>query len=424
MIEANNPRLKSWIAVKEGSDFPIQNLPFGVFRKGDYTPRVASAIGEYVIDLHALRGYGFFDELELHQDVFNQSSLNDFIALGKEVTTKVRERISKLLQVDTPELRDHVDARETVLILQSEVEMLLPIKVGDYTDFYSSEYHARNVGAMFRNPERALLPNWKHMPIGYHGRAGSIVVSGTPIYRPNGQVKSKEEDTPSFGPTEKLDFELEMAFVVGKSSAQGMSIPTEEAEHYIFGFTLFNDWSARDIQAWESVPLGPFLAKSFASAVSPWVVTLEALEPFRVAGEKQSPQVLPYLRCQGMASFDVHLEVLLRPDGGAEEVKIAGSNYHYMYWNARQQLAHQTVNGCNVNVGDLYASGTISGPVPESCGSMLELSWNGARPVQLQHGLERSFVEDGDTIIMRGYAEKEGIRVGFGEVSNKVLKAR
>ena len=301
--------------------------------------------------------------------------------------------------------------------------MLLPVKIGDYTDFYSSEQHAFNVGSMFRDPENALLPNWKHMPVGYHGRASSIVVSGTDIHRPKGQTKSKEQTSPVFGPTKRLDFELEMAFIVGKSTTLGESVGTDQAEEFIFGFTLFNDWSARDIQTWEYVPLGPFLAKNFASSMSPWVVTLEAMEPFRVSGPKQEPEVLEYLSYSGDAHFDVKLEVYIEPEG-EKKTKITSSNYQNVYWNIRQQLAHQTVNGCNINVGDLYASGTISGKDSDSFGSMLELSWNGTRALSLEGESQRLFVEDGDTVTIRGFGEREGVRIGFGEVSNKILKAK
>jgi fumarylacetoacetase len=301
--------------------------------------------------------------------------------------------------------------------------MLLPVKIGDYTDFYSSLEHATNVGKMFRDPENALLPNWKHLPVGYHGRASSIVPSGTPIFRPKGQFKDPEMEKPEFGPSKRLDFELEMAFVIGKPTKMGDSVSTEDAEDYIFGMVLFNDWSARDIQAWEYVPLGPFLGKNFASSISPWIVTLEALEPFRVSGPKQEPEVLPYLQYKTDHAFDINLEVLIQPEG-LKATKVCSSNFKYMYWNIAQQLAHHTINGCNINVGDMMASGTISGPTEDSFGSMLELSWKGAKPVLLEEGGERRFIQDGDSVIMKSYAEKDGIRVGFGEVEGKVLPAK
>ncbi|MEL6483870.1 MAG: fumarylacetoacetase, partial [Bacteroidota bacterium] len=297
------------------------------------------------------------------------------------------------------------------------------VYVGDYTDFYSSIEHATNVGKMFRDPENALLPNWKHIPVGYHGRASSIVVSGEPIRRPNGQTLPKDSKTPVFGPSQRLDFELEMGFICGANTNMGETISTQNAEDHIFGLVLFNDWSARDIQKWEYVPLGPFLAKNFASSISPWIVTLEALEPFRVAGPSQEPKVLPYLEYEGQKNYDIDLEVGISPEG-AEEKVVCKSNFKYMYWNMVQQLAHHTVNGCNINVGDMMASGTISGKEDDSFGSMLELAWMGTKPVAMKDGSERKFIQDGDTVTMRGYAQKGDIRVGFGEVSAKVLPAK
>jgi fumarylacetoacetase len=299
----------------------------------------------------------------------------------------------------------------------------MPVKIGDYTDFYSSIEHATNVGKMFRDAENALLPNWKHLPVGYHGRASSIIPSGVPIHRPKGQFKEAEMEAPVFGPSKRLDFELELAFITGKSTKLGDSVSTAEAEDYIFGFVLFNDWSARDIQAWEYVPLGPFLGKSFGSSISPWVVTLEALEPFRTQGPTQEPEVLPYLKSEKPGNFDINLEVYVQPEGKSAS-KVCTSNFKYMYWNIAQQLAHHTINGCNINVGDMMASGTISGPTEDSFGSMLELSWKGTRPVKLETGEERRFIEDGDTVIMKGFAEKDGIRIGFGEVSSQVLPSK
>jgi len=422
MIKANDPKLTSWIEIPKGSDFPIQNLPFGIF-KTTYLSAVAGvAIGNYVLDLVYLHEHGFFDGLGLPSGIFNQKYLNDFIALGKRKTREVRERISELLQYDNEELRLNVGARELALIPMEEVQMLLPVRIPNYTDFYSSEEHATNVGSMFRDPKNALLPNWKHLPVGYHGRASSIVVSGTPIHRPKGQIKPADAEVPVFGPSQKLDFELEMAFITCKDTNLGMSISTNHAEDHIFGFVLFNDWSARDIQQWEYVPLGPFLGKNFGSTISPWIVTMDALEPFRINGPVQSPEVLSYLEVQGEKNFDVTLEVLIQPEK-SEATSISKSNSKYLYWSVNQQLAHHTVNGCNIQVGDLYASGTISGPSPTSFGSMLELSWNGQRPLQLKDGTQRKFIEDGDTIILRGYAERDTIRIGFGECSGKILPA-
>lgn len=420
MIKANNPQLKSWVEVPANSDFPIQNLPFGVFSENYKSPRLASRIGNKVIDLAALNQLSYFSELNIAQAVFENKFLNDFIALGKDVTNAVRDKLSKLLEANNEALKKDADK---VLFDVSEVTMHLPLDVRDYTDFYSSIEHATNVGTMFRDPANALLPNWKHIPVGYHGRASSIILSGQEIHRPKGQTKADDAELPTFGPSRLLDFELEMAFVVGRKTKLGESIPANEANNFIFGMCLFNDWSARDIQKWEYVPLGPFLAKNFASSISPWIVTLEALEPFKVAGPKQEPEVLPYLKTDGENNFDINLEVIIKPES-SEAKTVCKSNYKYMYWNMKQQLAHHTVNGCNVNVGDMMASGTISGKSPDSYGSMLELSWRGTKPISMPDGTERKFILDHDTVIMKGFAEKDGVRVGFGEVSTKVLPAK
>lgn len=421
MIKANNPNLKSWVEVPHGSDFPIQNLPFGIFKTKYLSPVAGVAIGDHVLDLVYLHENGFLDGLGLPSGIFNQRFLNDFIALGKKQTREVRERISELLQHDNTELKNNVAAREIALIPMNEVQMLMPVRVPNYTDFYSSEEHATNVGSMFRDPKIALLPNWKHLPVGYHGRPSSIVVSGTPIKRPKGQIKLGD-DPPSFASTRKLDFELEVAFITCSETKLGSHVTTSHAEDHIFGFVLFNDWSARDIQTWEYVPLGPFLAKNFGSTVSPWIVTLDALEPFRVKGPDQFPNVLPYLFTEGEKNFDIRLEVLIEPER-SQPTTVCRSNFKYMYWNVNQQLAHHTVNGCNIQVGDMYASGTISGPSPGSYGSMLELTWNGQKPLSMPDGSERKFIEDGDTVIMKGYAEKDGVRIGFGECKGKILPA-
>jgi fumarylacetoacetase len=421
-IKANNPKLKSWVEVPVGSDFPIQNLPFGIFKTEYLSPVAGVAIGGHVLDLVYLHENGFLDGLGLPVGIFNQRYLNDFIGLGKKKTREVRERISELLQHDNDELKSNVAAREIALIPMSEVEMQLPIRIPNYTDFYSSEEHATNVGTMFRDPKNALLPNWKHLPVGYHGRASSIVVSGTDIHRPKGQIKPLDSEIPLFCPSQKVDFELEMAFITCTETKLGSSISTKDAEEHIFGFVIFNDWSARDIQNWEYVPLGPFLGKNFGSTISPWIVTLDALQPFRVKGPDQFPQVLPYLVANGERNFDISLEVLIKPEQ-SDETTVSRSNFKYMYWNVNQQLAHHTVNGCNVQVGDLYASGTISGPSPGSFGSMLELTWNGQRPMHLADGTERKFINDGDTVVLRGHAEKDGVRIGFGECKGKILPA-
>ena len=306
---------------------------------------------------------------------------------------------------------------------QAYAQMHLPVQVGDYTDFYSSIEHATNVGMMFRDPENALLPNWRHIPVGYHGRASSIIASGHNIHRPKGQVLPKGESQPVYKASGRLDFELETAFIIGKSTEVGDSVDIADARDYIFGVVLFNDWSARDIQKWEYVPLGPFLGKSFASSISPWIVTLEALEPFKVAGPKQEPEVLPYLQTDRNNNYDVNLEVGITPQGGDEQI-VCRSNFKYMYWSMLQQLAHHTVNGCNVNVGDMMGSGTISGKDENSYGSMLEISWAGSKPVQMNDGSTRAFINDHDTVTMRGFAEKDGVRVGFGNVETKVLPAK
>lgn len=423
-IKPNNPALKSWLDVESTSDFPIQNIPFGVFNLKGKDARCGSRIGNYAIDLATMTELGYFDDLQLKdQSVFYESTLNPFIALGRESWRKVRQRISDLFQHDCVKLRDDDEAKSKVLFPIDDVEMQMPVQVGDYTDFYSSIEHATNVGTMFRDPANALLPNWKHIPVGYHGRSSSIVVSGTDIYRPKGQTRPDENKPPVFGPSKLVDFELEMAFITGKETKMGESISVENADEYIFGMVIFNDLSARDIQKWEYVPLGPFLSKNFGSVVSPWVVTLDALEPFRIAGPDQDEKVLPYLELKGNKNIDIDLEVFIQPENGSLN-KITHSNFKYMYWNMNQQLAHQTVNGCNVRVGDMYGSGTISGPTPDSYGSMLELSWKGTKPLLLSDGSIRTFIEDNDKIVMKAYCKKEGVRIGFGCVETTILAAK
>lgn len=420
MSDANNPKLKSWVHVPKGSDFPIQNLPFGIF-KTKYLSAVAGvAIGDHVLDLVYLHENGYLDGLGLPPGLFNQKFLNDFFSLGRKTIGEVRNRVSELLRHDDDELT--AAAREIALIPMAEVRMLMPVRVPNYTDFYSSEEHATNVGSMFRDPKNALLPNWKHLPVGYHGRASSIVISGTELHRPKGQIKLIDNELPVFCPTRKLDFELELAFITCGETKLGQTISTSKAEDMIAGFVLFNDWSARDIQQWEYVPLGPFLGKNFGSTISPWVVTLDALEPFRVHGPDQNPRVLPYLTFEGARNFDIMLEVLMKPEKG-EPVTVSRSNFKYMYWNISQQLAHHTINGCNIQTGDMYASGTISGPSPGSFGSLLELTWNGEKRLHLAEGVERTFIEDGDTVIIKGHGDKDGIRIGFGDCTGKILPA-
>ena len=422
MIKANNPNLKSWIEVPDKSDFPIQNIPFGVFSLKNEQLRCGTRIGDQVIDLAMLEAEGFFSDL-LSVQVFNQSTLNAFMELGKEYWSAVRQRISELFSDDNPKIRDNEALRQYLIHNLDAVQMHLPVRIGDYTDFYSSREHATNVGIMFRDPDKALLPNWLHIPVAYHGRSSSIVVSGTDIHRPKGQLLPKDADKPVFGPSKLLDFELEMAFVLGKGNELGEPISIENAEDHIFGMVIFNDLSARDIQKWEYVPLGPFLGKNFGSVISPWIVPLEALEPFRTSGPEQEPEVLPYLKLEGENTFDIHLDVSLQPNKGIEN-QICTSNFKYLYWNMAQQLAHHTVNGCNMNSGDMCASGTISGPAPNEFGSMLELSWGGKNTITLNDGSERKFIHDDDTIIMRAWSEKDGIRIGFGESRCKILAAK
>lgn len=412
------PSLTSWVPSAENSDFSIHNLPFGIFSTKDRSPRAGMAIGSEIVDLYRLAGLGLLEDLSVHASIVGQNSLNAFIALGKPYTSAVRKRVQDWLCRENSPLKRHPEIR----VQQSEAKMHLPVKIGDYTDFYSSLEHATNVGKMFRDPDKALLPNWKHLPVAYHGRASSIVPSGRPVRRPRGQVINQGAEQPVFQPSARLDFELEMGFIIGKSSALGEPIPIHEAMDHIFGLVLFNDWSARDIQQWEYVPLGPFLGKNFASSLSPWIIPLEALEAFRVEGPKQDPPVLPYLKSGGKHHYDIELTVNIKPAEGTEHL-VCRSNTRHLYWDMAQQLAHHTVNGCNVRVGDLLASGTISGPESSAFGSLLELSWGGTRSVPLGNGSERTFLEDHDTVILRACAEKEGVRIGFGEVRTEILPA-
>jgi len=420
MIKANDPNRNSWVEVSKDSDFPIQNIPFGVFRKPDNRICVGTRIGDKAIDLNALHTLNYFDDITLNPEVFNKENLNDFLKLNKNTWRAVRDRIAEIFDIKNPIDETH---KELVISKIEEVEMLMPVKVGDYTDFYSSRQHAYNVGCMFRDPNNALLPNWLHIPVGYHGRASSIILSGTNIHRPNGQQLPIDAEVPVFGPCKLLDFELEMAFVTGQGKELGDTISTSEADDYIFGMCIFNDWSARDIQKWEYVPLGPFLGKNFASSISPWIVTLDALEPFRVKGEKQEPAVLPYLEFKGNKNIDINLEVQIATSN-FEPHTISQSNYKYMYWNMTQQLAHHSINGCNINAGDLMASGTISGNTPEAYGSMLELSWKGTKPIAMPDGSERKFLQDNDSLIMKAHCKAENYRIGFGEVRTKILPAK
>ena len=409
--------MKSWLKVSSKSDFSIYNLPFGIFSTNEKNKRIGVAIGDHVIDLHACNSLDLFKDLNIESHVLKSSFLNNFIELGKEITSKVRE----IIQSELTNENSLIKHNSNCIIPIDSVEMHLPVNIGDYTDFYSSIEHASNIGSMFRDPSNPLLPNWKHLPVGYHGRASSIIVSGKNIHRPKGQIMPLDSKTPIFSSSNKVDFELEMGYIIGKNSSLGSSISTANAEDYVFGKVLFNDWSARDIQKWEYVPLGPFLGKSFASSISPWVVTMEALDPFKVSGPIQEPNVLDYLKFDGLKNYDINLSVSITPEDSNIESIVCNSNFKYMYWNMYQQIAHHTVNGCNLNVGDMMASGTISGHTKDSYGSMLELSWGGKNPIELKDGSKRTFINDMDTVTMRGYCETNNIRVGFGEVKSKIL---
>lgn len=416
--------LKSFISVEPDSHFPIQNLPYGGYKTESGETHLCSAIGEYIIDLFVLDEEGFFEGPKLRdQFAFQDSTLNFFLSLGKPAWNEARKRLQELLSEENPELRDNELLRNQVFKKRKEVEMILPVQIGDYTDFYSSEQHARNVGSMFRDPENALMPNWKHLPVAYHGRASSIVISGTDLNRPKGQILPDGADSPVFQASERLDFELEMGFITGPGNTLGERISVDEAEAHIFGLVLLNDWSARDIQKWEYQPLGPFLAKNWATTISPWIVPLQALEPFLVPAPEPSPKPLEYLAQQDPTTFDIQMEVQIQSPKMAVPFTISETNYRNLYWTIAQQLAHHTVSGCNVRPGDLCGSGTISGEKKGSYGSLLELTWNGTKPLELPSGEKRTFLEDGDEITLIGYAKGDGYRVGFGEVKGKILPA-
>ena len=423
MIAANNPNLKSWVSVPENSDFPIQNLPFGIIGNHILSKRVSVRIGDYALDLKVLAELGYLKETGFDSSDFDAPFLNPMMKKGKLAVRKLRNRISELLLDSSTSLQNNPSQIEQVLHLISAVEVSMPVEIGDYTDFYSSKEHATNVGMMFRDPANALLPNWLWIPVAYHGRASSIVLSGQDIHRPKGQIKPSADEDPIFTPSRQVDFELEMAFITFDGKPLGDSISTQEAESYIFGLCLFNDWSARDIQAWEYVPLGPFLGKNFASSISAWIVTLDALEPFSVESPEQNPKVLPYLEFDGKKAYDIQLQVGILTNNKDETV-VCNSNFKYMYWNMAQQLAHHTSNGCNIRCGDLLGSGTISGKSEDSFGSMLELTWRGTKPLKVKDGSERKFINDGDSVIMRGHSELNGVRIGFGELKSKLLPAK
>jgi fumarylacetoacetase len=418
--------LKSWVlsANEATCEFPIQNLPYGIFSDAaNRQARVGVAIGDAIVDLSVLEKAGLLMPQGAATPVFDRPALNTFIALGRDAWRATRARITELLSADNPSLRDDASLRQAALVKMADATLHLPVEIPGYTDFYSSKEHATNVGSMFRDPEDALLPNWLEIPIGYNGRASSVVVSGTGVRRPNGQSKLPDHKRPVFGPSRKLDLELEMGFIIGNGNSLGEPIPCERAEEHIFGMVLLNDWSARDHQAWEYVPLGPFNAKTFATTISPWIVPLDALEPFRVRQPDQSPEPLPYLRHAGNHTFDIELEVRLRPEGAREATTICRTNFKYMYWTMAQQLAHHTAGGCNTRIGDLMGSGTISGPTPDSYGSLLELTWGGKNPLTLQSGELRSFIEDGDELTQSGWCQGDGYRVGFGPCIGKILPA-
>jgi len=422
MTKTPETPLRSFLDVPPGHDFPIQNLPYCVFRRsGEEHPQVGVRIGDWVLDLKVLEHGGFFRETALGEaHVFCKWALNKFLAQGSAAWSSARARIVELLRNDNPTLRDDAALRDKALVPVENVELCLPVEIGDYSDFYSSKQHAFNVGSMFRGPENALMPNWVWMPIAYQGRASSIVLSGTPIRRPCGQTKADDAAAPTYGPSRLLDFELEMGFFVGPGNKLGEPIPIEQAHEHIFGLVVVNDWSARDIQKWEYQPLGPFLGKNFATTISPWVVPLEALEPFRCPPPVQDPEPPAYLSPAGW-TYDMHLEVALQTARMKTPHVICRSNFKHLYWTMMQQLAHHTVNGCNLRPGDLLASGTISGPTPDSFGSLLELAWRGERPIKLPSGEERKFLADGDTVILRAWCEGDGPRIGFGRCAGTIL---
>ena len=416
----HDPSLTSWVtsANKEGANFPIQNLPFGVFTSANnHQPHVGVAIGNDIVDLYLLAQKGL---LGLNAIVFDQEDINEFMAQGHSVWTKCRRDLSKLLSSQDSIIQQQVGL---ALVPQTDATLLLPIKVEGYTDFYASKEHATNVGTMFRDPKNALMPNWLHIPIGYNGRASTVVVSGTDVRRPLGQLKSSTASEPHFGPTQKLDIELEMGAIVGTPNEMGAPLTVAQAQANIFGFVLLNDWSARDIQVWEYQPLGPFQAKAFATTISPWVVTQEALEPFRVHGPKQQPKPLAYLTQSHAGNYDVELQVDIQTQSSSVSQTISQTNFKAMYWSSAQQLAHHSSSGCAMQTGDLLGSGTISGSTKESLGSLLELTWNGQNPLLLANGEERQFVEDGDTLTLRGHCQGQGYRIGFGSAVGRILSA-
>ncbi|GMQ86212.1 MAG: fumarylacetoacetase [Acidimicrobiia bacterium] len=413
--------VRSWVPVAEGSGFPIQNLPYGVFSDENGEARPGVAIGQSILDLDAVAGAGLFDTLALPAGVFSAPSLNPLLALGRPAWTAVRARVAELLDEGNDEVAG-AGLTTTAIVAQRGATMHLPIEVGDFVDFYSSIHHATNVGRLFRPDAEPLLPNWRHLPVGYHGRASTVVISGTPIRRPAGQRRGPDGGPPAFGPSNALDFELEVGFVTGNANALGEPVPVDDAEQHIFGLCLVDDWSARDIQAWEYQPLGPFLGKSFATSISPWIVPLDAVAPYRVDPPHQEPAVLPYLRTNGTTGVDLRLEVEIIPDGADQGTVVSRTGFAEMYWSMAQQLAHATVTGATARAGDLFASGTVSGPGMGSRGSLLEITKNGKQPITLDDGSELTYLGDGDTVVIRGWCESEGAPIiGFGECTGRVV---
>lgn len=426
--DPNSPALRSWVPVAPDSPFPIQNLPYGVFRpRAGGRPRIGAAIGDYVLDLHAVEEAGLLDAALLRAaGVFLQTDLNGLLAAGPVVWQRARAAISRLLREDEPALRDRACLCAEALLPQSDVEMLLPVAAGDFTDFYASRDHASRAGALFR-PERPLWPNWTWMPVAYHGRASTLVPTGTPIRRPSGPSRPDPAADPVFGPTQALDFELELGAIVGCGNRLGEPIPLARAAEHVFGLVLLNDWSARDLQQWEAQPLGPFLGKNFATTLSPWVVPLAALAPFRCPGPPPAHPPPEYLREPPGApppAYDVHLEARLWPRGAHEPVTIARTNARHLYWSLGQMVAHHTVNGCVLRPGDVLGTGTVSGPDSESAACLLERTCGGREPLKMPGGLgERRYLEDGDTVILTGWAQAQGYRIGFGECRGTVVPA-
>ena len=420
-----DPSAKSFVTVEPDSHFPLQNLPYGVFSPTPRDePRAGVRIGDHVLDLAVIQNSGLLDSADLPEGVFSYPVLNPFMELAREQHRITRLLIHGLLREEEPTLRDDPVLRGRALLPVASVTMQFPVGIHDYTDFYSSREHATNVGIMFRGKENALMPNWLHLPVGYHGRAGSIVLSGQPVVRPYGQTMPPDGETPVFGPCRLMDFELEMGFFVGAGNTQGSSVAVDDAGEHIFGMVIVNDWSARDIQKWEYQPLGPFNAKNFATSISPWVVTMDALAPFRCAAPEQDPEPLSYMKESNRGTYDINLEVEIAAEGQDKGLRVCESNFKHLYWTMAQQLAHHTSTGCNLNTGDLLASGTISGPEKGSYGSMLEISWKGTEPITLPGGAERKFLADGDTVAMTAWCQGDGYRVGFGDVRGMVLPAR